>query len=218
MQVSLKHPTIAREGWLYIGISILLTLGVLVANLYLLGGLFALITLLLLFAFRDPERRVPSEPLGVVSPIDGTVTEISEKYNAVAEEQMLSIRINLNYLGVFSVRSPAEGKIVKQVFDADRPDPAYANWLQTDEGDSLVWELHPKLYGQPKCYVQTGERIGQGQRCGFSPFNAEVDLLIPSNSVVNVTVGTEVVAGQTILAKLIHQSGATIIPDPSLQT
>lgn len=212
MSVSYKHPTIAREGWIFISVSIVIAFLLLIAEKFLLSIPLILLSALLIFIYRDPERQIPPIPLGIVSPIDGRVKSIENKYCKIAEERMLCLSIRLNPLGVFSIRSPIEGKVAKQAFNGG-PGRSYVNWVQTDERDNIIWELVPKIFGRPKCYVHAGERIGQGQRCGFSPFRAIVYVYVPLNSVTQVEVDSHVVAGQTILAKLIHQSGASIVSD-----
>jgi len=56
----------------------------------------------------------------------------------------------------------------------------------------------------PRCYVHSGERIGQGQRCGIVPFGALVDVYVPLNSKVDIKVGDHVRAGSDTLATLVH--------------
>ena len=52
--------------------------------------------------------------------------------------------------------------------------------------------------------MNSGERIGQGQRCGYLPFGGVVDLFLPVESKVLVEVGQRVDSGSTVLAELIH--------------
>jgi phosphatidylserine decarboxylase len=65
-----------------------------------------------LFFFRDPHRTVPEEPSAVVSPADGTITEIAE----VEEDSYLGSRarkvgIFLSLLSVHLNRAPYSGKV-----------------------------------------------------------------------------------------------------------
>jgi len=86
----------------------------------------------------------------------------------------------------------------------------YAQWIQSDEKDDLVLviEVNSRM-PRPKCYVQSGERIGQGQRCGFIRFGSRVDVLIPVTSRISVSVGDDVLAGSDIIATLVH---AKVVP------
>ena len=213
MQVSNRHPAIAQEGWLYIAASLLITTLLLFTSFWFLSIIPIALTTLLLFVYRDPERQIPSVPLAIVSPVDGVVQAVAEKFCKLNSENMLWISIKLNTLGVYSGRSPIEGKIKKQVYNKDAGQLQFANWVQTDEGDDILWDVEPKGMGRPRCYVQAGERIGQGQRCGFLPFSAMINLYIPVNSTISIKKGERLFAGQSIVAMLVHQTGATIVSE-----
>jgi phosphatidylserine decarboxylase len=62
-------------------------------------------------------------------------------------------------------------------------------------------------------YLNSGERIGQGQRCGYLCFGGVIDLFLPIESKVFVEVGQFVDSGSTILAELIHSEPQSSIKD-----
>lgn len=200
-----RYPLIAREGWPSIallgglGILVIVQFGVLWSlPLWLLVGL-------LLFLFRDPSRQVPSAPLAVVSPADGRVSAIETVEDPYLNRQAQRITIRMDALGVYSTRAPAEGKMLesKRVNGADRPQGV---WLQTDEQDDLVIVMHRgPLHNPPRCYVRFGERVGQGQRCGFITFGSSIELYLPSSSRIKVQVGDRVLAGSDVMAMLVHK-------------
>jgi phosphatidylserine decarboxylase len=57
----------------------------------------------------------------------------------------------------------------------------------------------------PRCYLQLGQRTGQGQRCGYVPFGSRVEVLLPAGIRVRVTVGDVVRAGSDVIATLVHK-------------
>ena len=81
----------------------------------------------------------------------------------------------------------------------------HAMWVRTDEGDDVVlvvtsrWSFHRVRFS-----VNVGERIGQGQRCGFSHFGSRVDVLAPASSRSEVLSGQRIQAGSTVIASLVH--------------
>jgi phosphatidylserine decarboxylase len=78
-------------------------------------------------------------------------------------------------------------------------------WIQTDEDDKVVFVLEtPYHWQRPTYYVSVGERVGQGQRCGRTPFGGTVDLFIPASARPEVTHGDSVCAGVTVLATFNH--------------
>jgi phosphatidylserine decarboxylase len=82
----------------------------------------------------------------------------------------------------------------------------FAQWIQSDEGDDVVLALESGTWGlRPRCYAQTGERIGQGQRCGHLRFGARVNVLVPESTRINVEIGDKVRAGTSIIATLVRK-------------
>jgi phosphatidylserine decarboxylase len=85
------------------------------------------------------------------------------------------------------------------------PKVCFAQWIQSDEQDDVVMVVNsPTNIFKPHCYAHSGERIGQGQRCGFVLFNASVQVRIPVNSRVEVKIGDHVRGGSDTLATLVH--------------
>ncbi len=216
MVVSNKHPIIAREGWLFVVISFLVLISSILFLHLAFTAIFTLTLLVLLFIYRDPARKIPPSPLGIVSPIDGQIMSITSIENEFCGEFSLLISLRTAAFGVYSVRSPIEGKMLKQWCSDENGTPKYSNWVQTDEGDNVVWTALLSGKTHTYCYVQPGERIGQGQRCGFLPFGAQVELLVPGNSTLNLKVGSAVRAGESIIAHIVHQQGTSLISDPTL--
>lgn len=206
---------ISREIWLTLAIIVTLAL---LLNFYL-GMWWALplwlLFLLLAYFFRDPVRTIPAEPLAVVAPADGKLTGIDLVPNPFIEGDFLRMRIEMRKSGPFRIRSVVEGKINNRWFllPGD-PLPVHqgpvvklliSNWIQTDEGEDVVMSLRrDHRWFTPRCDIQAGERVGQGQRCGFIPFGATVDVYIPANSVVKQEVGARLKGGSDVLAHLRH--------------
>jgi phosphatidylserine decarboxylase len=215
-----RYPLIAREGWLWIAaVAVLaalvnLSYGVLSSPLWLL-------VLVLLFLFRDPMRKIPAAPLGIVSPVDGTIVAIDDVQDGYLNRPAICISVKMGFTSVYSAHCPMEGKVQKQWLAVPRKiqnansnvsakeADTYAQWIQSDEGDDLVMvtELGTHLL-RPQYYAQSGERVGQGQRCGFICFGSQVDVLIPKTSHVDVSVGDRVFAGSDIIATLVHAKAA----------
>ena len=199
------YPLIAREGWL----SLILAGGLAAAVLYQLGWLWSLPLWAaiagLLFMYRDPARQIPAMPSAVVSPADGRVITVEAVRDPYLDRDARRVSIRMHPYGVFSTRSPAEGKMLEPRLPEAAGMP-HGVWLQTDEGDDLVIVMNRGLLrNPPRCYVRFGERVGQGQRCGFITLGSTVDLYLPLNSRVRVHEGDRVHAGADVIAQLVHK-------------
>jgi phosphatidylserine decarboxylase len=81
----------------------------------------------------------------------------------------------------------------------------FAQWIQSDEQDNVVMAVKSAAgLLKPRCYSHSGDRIGQGQRCGIIPFHAVVQVSVPVNSRLEVKVGDRVRSGTDTLATLVH--------------
>lgn len=206
-----KHTFIALEGRPYILLS-LCAAGMLWFYLGLDASLPVWpLPLILAILFRDPIRTIPSEPLAVVSPVDGVITEVIPVRDGFLDRDAVKIILSMGIMDMYSIRSPIEGKVMNQwlvdghfaVSDA----PRFAQWIQTDEGDDLLMAIYTRVIPRrPRFYVQSGERVGQGQRCGFMSFGARIEVYVPVGSRVEVEAGQHVRAGETVLAHFIHRS------------
>lgn len=207
MSVS-SHTLIAREGF-----PIIMAAAVIAGVMSLAYGIWASIlwlpVVVLTWLFRDPLRRVPSCPLGLLSPVEGNI-KISEGHpDPYLGRDAWLIRIAMPITAVYSVRGIIEGKLKQQWLDQeseDEHDVAHALHIQTDGGDDVIIVLRPgRYFKRLSCEVSIGERVGQGHRCGMIMFGADVDIYLPPDANVKVQSGDKVVGGETILAELLHR-------------
>jgi phosphatidylserine decarboxylase len=208
-------PLIARPGWIFIAIAVVSAWTV---QNYV-GSIIAVplwaLAALLVFLFRDPEREITSQPLAIVSPVDGQVVAVEKCRDIFLDRDAIKITINMSILNVYSIRSPIEGKVQQRWLSTPIASQGMKNtegqdsisaWIQTDEEDDIVLSLiKASVINRPYYYVQSGERIGHGQRCGFVRFGTSVEVYIPVNSRVLVEEGHKVHSGSGILGLLIHK-------------
>jgi len=160
--------------------------------------------LLLLVLFRDPDRDIPSQPLAVVSPADGRVVAVGKEYDPYLLRQSLRVTVQMHPYGVFTTRSPVEGKVLEPPNYPDDANKPHGVWLQTDEGADVVMVMtRGRLHTEPRCYIQFGERTGQGKRCGFVHLGGRVDVYLPENSRLLVAEGDVVHSGSDPIAILV---------------
>lgn len=175
-------------------------------NLILLAWL---IYIALLFLFRDFSRVVPAQPLAIVSPLDATVSNVTEAYDPYLQRVAQCIHLRQLGLGEFNVHSPIEGKVQNLwVLSPTEPEfPQLAMWIQTDESDDVVIAANLKsMFRHATCSISAGEKLGQGQRCGFMAFACEMVIYMPASAHVAIKVGQSVRAGSDKLAEFIHEN------------
>jgi len=89
------HPILAREGWPFIGLSLVLSL--LATMLWGVGFvtiLFYLVSIFVIQFFRDPPRWVPEQSNAVLSPADGRIVKVEKVRDPYADRDALLISVH----------------------------------------------------------------------------------------------------------------------------
>ena len=159
---------------------------------------------------RDPVRNVPSNPLGIVSPVDAEVVSIEAGHDPFLDREAVVAHLRQQWLSPAVLCSPTEGRVQK--FWGGPEMPGYdqgdrlAVHLRTDEGDDVVFVVtRPRILPGPLAWsVQPGERVGQGQRRGLAGWGRHVRIYVPARSTAAVESGARVQAGANLVCQLMH--------------
>jgi phosphatidylserine decarboxylase len=160
--------------------------------------------------FRDPERAIPTEAGAVVSPADGRVVVVTEEENAGRPGKRISI-----FLAIWNVhvnRAPAEGIIKKleyrpgKFLAAMRERASAENeqnviTLSTDAGEMVFKQIAGWIARRVVCWKKEGERVARGERIGLVRFGSRVDLWVPRQAEILVTLGENVKGGSSVVAR-----------------
>lgn len=208
------HPLIAREGWPFIGITLGFALMVTGAAGWVWASPLWLACLFCLQFFRDPPRAVPGNASSVVSPADGRIVAIEPVRDPWLERDALKVSVFMNVFNVHSNRSPVDGEVRQRWYQpgkfvnadldkASTENERNALWLRTNTGrDVTCVQVAGLIARRILCYVDAGSSLQRGQRYGFIRFGSRVDVYLPPDSRVKVTIGDKVRASSTILAEL----------------
>jgi phosphatidylserine decarboxylase len=202
-----------RDGYIY-GVS-LLAVGFALA--WATGNLAwsvapLLLAVFFLWFFRDPERTIPSEAGLIVSPGDGVVTETAVIATPAGPRQRISI-----FLSVFNVhvnRSPIAGVLTAvryqrgQYLNAMNPASADRNeqniaTVRGEDGLEVTFKQIAGLLARRIVFnPREGETLARGQRVGLIKFGSRVDVLLPAEAQLRVSVGQKVKGGSSVLASI----------------
>jgi phosphatidylserine decarboxylase len=164
-----------------------------------------------LWFFRDPERQIPATAGAVVSPADGTVTDVS----TVSAGGLTLRRISI-FLSVFDVhvnRSPIAG-VIREVryqrgkfLNAMGANSAAENEqnIVTVEGDGhiVVFKQIAGLLARRIVFTpKVGDRVARGERIGLIKFGSRVDILLDHAAQIQVKPGDRVKGGASVVAFL----------------
>jgi phosphatidylserine decarboxylase len=177
--------------------------------------------LIWLFAFfRDPEREVPVDENILVSPADGTVSDIMELEN----EPLLggpAVRVGI-FLSVFNVhinRSPCDAKVLGVSYKKGKFINAMNHGKASEENESNTVVLGEPTSNQPVVVVKQivgliarriiftskeGQLVKRGERIGMIKFGSRTELTIAKRlePTVRVQVGQPVRGAADVIATL----------------
>lgn len=172
-------------------------------------------TFFIVYFFRDPDRVVPNSPGTVVSPADGKVIAVEPSGTALYYSgECTKISIFMSIFNVHVNRIPYEGTI-KSIsyypgkFIAANRDKASSDnernavFIETDTGqDITAVQIAGLIARRIICTVQGGDIVRRGQRLGLICFGSRVDLYLPVETAIAVTVGDRVKAGASVIGVL----------------
>jgi phosphatidylserine decarboxylase len=202
----------AREGYPFILSFASIALLSLFFRTYWITGIALVLTLFMLYFFRDPDRITPQNSNAFISPADGKIILITE----AREEEMLNsnalkISIFMSPLNVHVNRVPCDG-IVRDVkhypgrfLSAFKNDASILNEHITmlldckDHGPIVVKQIAGSLARRAVCRVKPGDSLKQGERYGIIKFSSRVDIFLPLDTEIKVKLNDKVIAGETIL-------------------
>jgi phosphatidylserine decarboxylase len=206
------HPIIAREGWPFLAISLVLAIAATVWCATWSIPLWIIFIFVLQF-FRDPGREIPQEAGAVLSPCDGRVIKVERAQDPYGQRDAILVSVFMNVFNVHSNRSPADGTVEKvQYFpgkfvNADLDKASSENErnavvLKTNDGQVVTFvQVAGLIARRILCYIKVGDVLARGQRYGFIRFGSRVDVYLPLTATVKVSIGDKVSATTTILAK-----------------
>jgi phosphatidylserine decarboxylase len=208
------HPILAREGWPYIGATLVAAFLITVFAGWLWSIPLWLIAIFVIQFFRDPPREVPNRPNAVLSPADGRIVRVQTAHDPHAGQDTLLVSVFMNVFNVHSNRSPVDGTITEVKYskgsfvNADLDKASIENErnalvIKLANGEHITCvQVAGLIARRILCYVRPGDSLVRGQRYGFIRFGSRVDVYLPLHAKARVAVGDVVYATTSVLAEL----------------
>ena len=202
------------------GIPFIIPLGVVTLIAFFSGFtwvtvLFSLLTLFVVWFFRNPERTIPDNPLQLISPADGKVIRIEE----VASDErsgrsFLKISIFMNVFNVHVNRIPYSGEVFAirykpgKFLSANLDKASALNerntvMIRTDDGREIMTvQIAGLIARRIVCWLKESAKVKKGERFGLIRFGSRVEVFLPLGSILLVKTGDKVSAGETPIGEL----------------
>jgi phosphatidylserine decarboxylase len=180
------------------------------------GWAAAVVTLWMVYFFRDPWRVTPTRPGLLISPADGIVVSIAAATPpaelAMGDMAVVRIGIFLNIFDVHVTRAPVGGRVAAMRYTKGRFVNASLDKASLDnerlairiappEGPDVAFVLVAGLVARRiVCNLYDGQQVATGQRVGIIRFGSRVDIYCPPPYVPMVVAGQRMVGGETVIA------------------
>lgn len=202
----------AREGYPYVIVPILLALVAAIAGYWPVAVPFIILAAFMVYFFRDPRRAAPTDDSLIVSPADGRVTRI-EMLSPGEERSPTVVSIFLSPFDVHINRSPVGGTITDVSYTSGK------FLMATREEASLVNEQNALtirgvhvtvvckqiagiLARRIVCWKRAGDQLELGERFGLIKFSSRTDLILPPEVEVTVREGMKVRGGVSVIGRI----------------
>lgn len=174
---------------------------------------FIVFLVLILQFFRNPKRAYTPSLDQIVSPVDGKVVVIEEVFEKeYFNEKRIQISVFMSPLNVHVTRYPAAGKVVFSKYHPGKylvawhPKASEENERTTvvvnspSFGDVLHRQIAGALAKRIVNYAEEGQEVTQSSESGFIKFGSRVDVFLPLDAKINVSLNQKVQGGVSILA------------------
>ena len=169
------------------------------------AAVMAVLAVLVIWFYRDPDRTAPEEDGLFVSPADGRVVEISEAEHPFTGPSV-KVGIFMNVLSVHVNRAPCMGRVDYLEYVPGRKIAAFAPkasevnernlvGLSTPYGPVLMVQIAGLLARRIVCRLRRGEVLEAGQRYGMIRLGSRVDIYLPKDVRLSIKHGDKVRAG-----------------------
>ncbi|ANW95253.1 phosphatidylserine decarboxylase [Wenyingzhuangia fucanilytica] len=182
---------------------------------YIIYAVLLFFVVIVLQFFRNPKRVTNVSENHVVAPVDGKVVVIEEVYEPeYFKDKRLQVSIFMSPLNVHVTRYGLSG-LVK--FSKYHPGKFLVAWHpkaseenerttvvieNTTFGEVLYRQIAGALAKRIVNYAVEGTEVLQGTDAGFIKFGSRVDLFLPLNSKINVSLNQTVKGAEDVIASL----------------
>ena len=166
------------------------------------------------YFFRNPKRQIITDDSVILSPADGTVTDIVPlETDEFVKEPCNKVIIFMSVFNVHVNRSPIQGKIKLQKYFCGRFRPAYKDTvgfenehhvlgIENDRVRISVKQMAGILARRIVSFVTLDDDLKQGELYGMIKFGSCLEVVMPKKVEIMVEKGQKVAGGQTILGRI----------------
>ena len=178
--------------------------------------IFLIIQLIIVLQFfRNPKRITNFGDNNIVSPVDGKVVVIEEVFEPeYFREKRIQVSIFMSPINVHVTRYPIGGQVIYSKYHPGKYLVAWHPKSSTENertsiviknencGEILYRQIAGALAKRIVNYAKESSYVNQGDDAGFIKFGSRVDLFLPLDTKINVTLNQKVKGAEDIIARV----------------
>ena len=178
--------------------------------------IFLIIQLIIVLQFfRNPKRVTNVGDKNIVSPVDGKVVVIEEVFEPeYFKEKRIQVSIFMSPINVHVTRYPIGGQVTYSKYHPGKYLVAWHPKSSTENertsiviknencGEILYRQIAGALAKRIINYAKESTYVNQGDDAGFIKFGSRVDLFLPLDTKINVSLNQKVKGAEDIIAKV----------------
>ena len=181
---------------------------------YLITAICMFMMGFVLFFFRVPSRKRVGEDNAVTSVADGKVVIIDKVYEPeYVKGECMQISVYMDFYNVHVNFWPIDGEVTYYKYHpglyllAYLPKASELNehtsvGMRSAYGDVFFKQIAGTFARRIVCHAKVGEVVEKSQECGIIKFGSRIDMYLPLDADVKVSLGDYVRASETVLAEL----------------
>lgn len=152
----------------------------------------------------------------IIAPAEGKIVVIEEvEEKEYFKDRRMQVSIFMSPANVHVNRSPISGKVKYTKYHSgdylvawhpksSELNERFTSVIQSADSDIevLVRQIAGKLARKISNYLEEGTNIGQGEELGFIKFGSRVDIFLPLDADIKVSLNQKVKGGETVIAAL----------------
>ena len=210
-------PKLHKDGYRFLAIAAVTTFILLLISNFL-GLISFILTIWVYYFFRDPERFPINDENYLLSPADGTVSQIIETNGpselGLENKTFTKISIFMNVFNCHVNRIPFSGKVTQIFYKpgkyinasldkaSEENERNYVKMLSSNGDKLILVQIAGLIARRIVCEIKENDEIKQGDKFGIIRFGSRVDLYFENYKIL-VREKQKTIAGETIIAKKI---------------
>ena len=182
-------------------------------SIFIIAPLVSFLIGVLLIFFRNPIRTITEFSDQIIfAPADGKVVAIEKTSESeYYKDDRIQVSIFMSPLNVHVNRNSISGEVAYQKYHKGKflvawhPKSSTENERNTvviknNSGSVMLRQIAGALARRIVCYAKKGDKVLQGQDLGFIKFGSRVDLFLPLDAIIHVSMDQKVIGNKTQIA------------------